>query len=288
MTRRDRTITSLLVLALLVFGMASLVPPVVDVSNVTPSASAPGSGRSPDQSAGPSESLDPAAVYREGVLGHPASITPLTARTQADRDIVALVFRGLVRLGPDGTLLPDLASSWTVDGARKHYTFTIRADAVWQDGQPVTATDVAFTVGRLNDPAYAGPLAGSWSEVTAVVVDRLTVRLDLATPLGGFLQAATLPLLPEHLLGRLPVARLADSSFSRQPVGNGPYRLVSLDDAHAVLDAVPAVVSSSFRPSPSPSPSSSPAEPLPQAMPDLLRAAMDVVEGNLAARAGSR
>ena len=39
--------------------------------------------------------------YREGVLGHPESISPLTARSQADRDLVALLFAGLVRNGPE-------------------------------------------------------------------------------------------------------------------------------------------------------------------------------------------
>ena len=47
--------------------------------------------------------------------GRPVSISPLTARTQADRDLVALIFSGLVRNGPGGTLVPDLARSWSVD-----------------------------------------------------------------------------------------------------------------------------------------------------------------------------
>ena len=44
--------------------------------------------------------------YREGVLGHPESISPLTARSQADRDLVALLFAGLVRNGPNGSVVP--------------------------------------------------------------------------------------------------------------------------------------------------------------------------------------
>src|SRR6185369_16932673 len=77
--------------------------------------------------------------YREGVLGRAVSVNPLGARTQADRDLVALVFEGLVARGPDGTLVPGLASRWTEDPAGKSWTFTLRPDAKWQDGEPVTA-----------------------------------------------------------------------------------------------------------------------------------------------------
>src|SRR3954447_23972866 len=135
----------------------------------------------------------PVAVtpYREGVLGRPVAVNPLAARTQADRDLVALVFSGLVARGPDGALVPDLASRWTADPSGKSWTFNLRPDARWQDGEPVTADDVAYTVGVLRDPAYTGPGAGSWREVTATALDARTVRLDLETPLGGFLELAT-------------------------------------------------------------------------------------------------
>ena len=67
--------------------------------------------------------------YREGVLGHPISVSPFSARTQADRDLVSLVFSGLVRNGPSGTLVPDLAERWTVDPSGVVWTFQLRDDA---------------------------------------------------------------------------------------------------------------------------------------------------------------
>ena len=66
-----------------------------------------------------------ARPYREGVLGHPVSVSPLTAKTQADRDLVALVFSGLVRNGPNGTLVPDLADHWSVDDTGSVWTFQL-------------------------------------------------------------------------------------------------------------------------------------------------------------------
>ena len=145
-----------------------------------------------------------ARPYREGVLGRPVSVSPLSARTQADRDLVALVYSGLVRNGPSGSLVPDLAERWTVDPTGAVWTFQLRDDARWHDGEPVTAEDVAFTIRVLQDPDYRGPGAGSWNEVTVATDGLRTVVFTLATPLGGFLQAATQPIAPAHLLAGDP------------------------------------------------------------------------------------
>ena len=170
-----------------------------------------------------------------------ASVSPLTARTQADRDLVALVFSGLVRNGPNGTIVPDLAASWTVDATGKTWTFDLRPDARWHDGEPVTADDVVYTIQTLQDPAYKGPASTSWSEVSVEALSPLEVTFTLTTPLGGFLQAATQPIAPAHLLGQVPVDLLPDHPFGRQPVGSGPFALVSLDDTHAELAPAEAV-----------------------------------------------
>jgi peptide/nickel transport system substrate-binding protein len=173
--------------------------------------------------------------YREGVVGHPISVSPLTARTQADRDLVALVFSGLVRNGPAGTLLPDLAESWTVDRTGATWTFELRDDARWQDGEPVTAKDVDFTIRTLQDPDYTGPSAGSWKDATVETFGTHTVAITLANPLGGFLQAATQPIAPAHLLADVPVTALAEDPFGQHPVGSGPFALVRLDAESAEL-----------------------------------------------------
>jgi len=190
----------------------------------------------------PTASPDPYVTrpYREGVLGRPVSISPLTARTQPDRDLVALIFGGLVKNGPSGTLLPDLAESWTSDPTGAAWTFELREDARWHDGAPVTAEDVAFTIRTLQDPDYKGPAAGSWNDATVEVIDSGTVTITLANPLGGFLQAATQPIAPAHLLAGVPVGELADDPFGQQPIGAGPFALVRLDADSAEL--VPAAI----------------------------------------------
>ena len=225
MTRTDTFVVgTLVVLLALVAGLVGV--PALEATAALPS-------RTPTAAA-------PSAPFREGVVGRPVSISPFTAHSQADRDLVALIFSGLVRTGPDGTLVPDLAESWSMDPAGKVWTFQLRADATWQDGEPVTADDVAFTIHTLQDPAYVGPAAGSWSEVTVRAVGTRTVTFTLMTPLGGFLQAATQPIAPAHILQDVPVEALADDPFGTQPVGSGPFALTELTDTHATLVPVTA------------------------------------------------
>jgi len=185
--------------------------------------------------ASPSGSLPPSHIYVEGVVGSAVAVGPFSAQTAAEREITALLFRGLVRLGPDDTLIGDLASSWDVDPTGSTWTFHLRPGQLWQDGVPITSDDVAFTLGALSDPHYAGPGATSWREVTATADDPYTVTLTLATPLGGFLQAATQPIAPAHLLGPIAPANLSADAFGRHPVGSGAFRLAALDDRHALL-----------------------------------------------------
>jgi ABC-type transport system substrate-binding protein len=226
MNRGDKTVIAGFFLALALIGGAMLLP-----------ASSPGVGRATATAA-------TSTPYREGVIGRPSSINPLTPRSQADQDLVALLFRGLVRAGPDGSMLPDLAESWTVGDDGRTYTFKLSGDAFWEDGAPVTADDAVFTIRMLQDPKYDGPYGSSWQGIHAAAVDSTTVRFTMVLPIAGFLRQAALPLLPQHLLANVSAAELADSSFSLRPVGDGPYRIATVDYSHAVLVRVPSVVPS--------------------------------------------
>jgi peptide/nickel transport system substrate-binding protein len=191
--------------------------------------------------------------YVEGVLGSPTSVSPLTARTQADRDLVALVFAGLVRNGPNGTVVPDLAERWSVDAKGKTWTLDLRADATWQDGVPVTSDDVVFTIRTLQDPQYSGPSASSWNDVEVMAHGPHRVTFTLSTPLGGFLQALTQPIAPAHLLADVPVADLPVDPFGQSPIGAGPFSLTELTDTSATLVPVGAIPAPGSDVSPSPS-----------------------------------
>ena len=117
---------------------------------------------------------------------------------------MALLFRGLVRLGPDSTVTGDLASRWDVDQSGRTWTFHLRPDQFWEDGEPITAEDVAFTVDVLSDPALHGSGGESWQDVSATVARSTDGPAASITPLGGFLQAATQPIAPGAPAGGRP------------------------------------------------------------------------------------
>ena len=226
-------------------GTPGLAPPSFALNAGLGASGAPTASAVSPLSA-PTDSLPPIGpTIREGILSRPSSINPLTSRTQADRDLVALIYSGLAKLGPGSTVVPDLAKSWTTDRTGAIWTVRMRPDATWQDGAPVTAADVVFTVKLLQDPKYNGPSASSWSEVKVTALNDHTVRFVLRTPLAGFVYALRQPLLPEHLLRGVAVTGLADSPFSMAPVGSGPYRLVQVDEVMALLEPTAAVGGSS-------------------------------------------
>lgn len=221
MKLRDRALVGILSVALVALSIAALAPSL--------------------QSSGSEVEPTPGVVntrhYVEGVIGRATNVSPFGARSSADRALVALLFRGLVRLGPGSSITGDLASSWAVDDAGRTWTFHLRPNQAWEDGEPITADDVAFTVGILSDPAYTGPGGESWRDVSATAIDRLTVRLQLTTPLGGFLQAATQPIAPAHLLAGVPPSQIADDPFGQKPVGSGPFHVVFMLTGRAMLAA---------------------------------------------------
>jgi ABC-type transport system substrate-binding protein len=238
MNRRDRLAAVALFVALAIVGAVLVIP---------------------GPSSAPSQTPHPSAVnllYREGVVSHPSSVNPITPRSQADQDLVALLFRGLVKAGPNGTVVSDLAT-WTSSDDGRSYTFTMREDAYWEDGQPVTSADVVFTVGLVQDPTYSGPLGASWQGVHASADGPSVVHFTMTLPIAGFLRQAELPILPSHLLKGTAVAKLADSDYSARPVGDGLFRIVELDNAHALLERVATVNETPIR-TPTPVPSASP------------------------------
>ncbi len=180
-------------------------------------------------------------VYVEGVVGHPTYLNPLLSPTNdADGDVVALVFSGLTRLASDGSVIPDLAESWTVSPDGKVYTFRLR-DAVWQDGQPVTADDVVFTINQIQSPTFPGTpeLARLWQSVTVARVDATTVTFTLAEPYAPFLEYTTQGLLPAHALRGVSGRALREAPFNAHPIGSGPFQVKAASLSEVALVANP-------------------------------------------------
>ena len=180
---------------------------------------------------------DPAygGTYVEGVAGVPQYLNPVIAATDVDQDVARLAFSGLTRYDQAGAIVPDLASNFHTESDGRIWTFDIRDDAKWHDGQPVTADDVVFTVKLLQDRGYVGPYSDAFRGVTVDRVSPLTVRFTLPDVYGPFADSTTVPLLPSHLLGNVPYAELARQPFNASPIGTGPFRVTEVDARQVVL-----------------------------------------------------
>ncbi|MEP7217026.1 MAG: ABC transporter substrate-binding protein, partial [Anaerolineaceae bacterium] len=180
-------------------------------------------------------------VYSEAVTGTWQRLNPLFAGTnEVDADLSQLVFSGLIRLGPDGRLQQDLAALPELSDEGRTYTFKLKKNLLWTDGQPLTSSDVVFTFRRLAAPDFRGDqsLAEGWLGVELSAPDSSTVVIRLKQASAPFLaRNATLGILPEHLLGGLSAAELFDAPFNAQPVGSGPFKVASLDSREAKLVA---------------------------------------------------
>jgi peptide/nickel transport system substrate-binding protein len=172
--------------------------------------------------------------YVEGVTRAPERINPLYAASNpVDGDLAALVFSGLVRLGPDGMPRPDLAERWEITGNGTRYVFYLRRGVGWQDNpnNRVDADDVLFTFDAISDPGFKGDpaLARIMDGVVVTARDPYTVEFRLEQAYAPFLAYLTVGILPEHLLAELDSNELYNAEFNARPIGTGPYSLTGRD-----------------------------------------------------------
>lgn len=166
----------------------------------------------------------------EGIVGSPRFANPVLALpgSNADRDLVALIYSGLLKSTPKGELIPDLAESWEVSEDGLKYTFILKDEIYFHDGKPVTTADVEFTVLKIQEPSLRSPRRANWEGVKTEVKDSKTISFILSQPYAMFLDNATLGILPKHLWNNLSQEQFSFSLLNIEPVGSGPYKIKSL------------------------------------------------------------
>jgi peptide/nickel transport system substrate-binding protein len=169
----------------------------------------------------------PGGSLAEGIVGTPRFINPVLALSDADKDLVSLVYSGLMRKTPDGTLIPDLAEKYEMSPDGLNYTFTLKNNIYFHDGKPVTADDVVFTINEAEDPVIKSPLAGNWDGISVEKIDDKTIKFTLKQPYASFLENTTLGIMPEHLWSGSPI-ELNNANIN--PVGSGPYQVSKVSE----------------------------------------------------------
>ena len=166
-------------------------------------------------------------VYTEALIGSMSRFNPLLDRNNAaDRDVDKLLFSGLIRFDSRGMPLPDLAEAWGTSQDGTIYNFSIRPDALWHDGTPVTTDDVIFTIDLIKSDtsSYPQDVKGLWHEVEIKRLDDKTLQFRISEPFVPFLDYLTFGVLPKHLLGSIPADQIPNAEFNINPIGSGPYQ----------------------------------------------------------------
>jgi oligopeptide transport system substrate-binding protein len=212
---------------------ASLLITVVAVASTSCESHAPGNKQGSDSAP---------LVLRRGLGGQPGSLDPQRAEDAFSFDVLRDLYEGLTTSSPSGEVLPAVAESWSVDEVGTHYSFKLRRDARWSNGDPVLAQHFVTALRRAVDPATASggaDLLRAIQNAPAILkgempADKLAVRaaddhlleITLSQPVAYFPDILTntiaSPVHDSSLVGA--------GGFSKggATVSNGPYSLAEV------------------------------------------------------------
>lgn len=168
-------------------------------------------------------------IYTENLTGKPQFINPLySSINTADSDIASLIYSGLLKKDANSQLVPDLAENFKISKDELVYTFNLKKDVRWHDGEHFNSDDVIFTYQAIGNNEYKSPLKISFDGVRIQKIDEYSVEFSLNEPYAAFLELLTTGIMPAHLWQQIPpnAAHLADSNL--KPIGTGPYKFKSL------------------------------------------------------------
>jgi oligopeptide transport system substrate-binding protein len=181
-----------------------------------------------------------------GPVQGPETLDPAQVRDLSAVTLLRQIYRGLIFYDDDLNPVPELAESYELSADGLTYTFVLRAGASFQDGSPITANDVAFSLSRAVNPdtvegdtsLLAGPTFLSdivgFADVINGQADTLSgieiksdseLSIMLTAPSATFL--TRLAAVPAAIVSRAQVE--ADSTWWARPIGSGPYRVDKWD-----------------------------------------------------------
>ena len=147
-------------------------------------------------------------------------------------EINLLLFDGLMGHDENNQVVPALAESYELDEDTNTYTFKLREDVKWHDGEPFTAEDVKFTIEAIMDPENESEIFSNYEDVEEITTDGdYQISFKLKDPNYAFLEYMTIGILPKHLLeGK----SMQEDEYFRAPVGTGPYKFESWDEGQSI------------------------------------------------------
>ncbi len=167
----------------------------------------------------------------------PNDAATLDPQLQWDTDSYGVyrnIFDNLVTRDGTGTIVPQIATAWrNIDDT--HVVFDLRSDVTFQDGTPLTADDVVFSIKRITNPALNSAQLSQFDQIIDATAESPTrVLLTTKAPYPVLLaQLVKLSIVPKAY-----VERVGNQEFNVRPIGSGPYRVREWQKGvQVVLDA---------------------------------------------------
>ena len=183
-------------------------------------------------------------------IGEPLTFNLALANDSSSVDVLESLFEGLTEVSwLTGRVEPSLARSWEHSADGLTWTFQLRQDVRWHDGEPFTADDVVFTFNRIiynedigtSDRAQFNfrifdAASGTWREepMTVRKVNDHAVQFHLPTPFAPFLRFMGTAIYPEHILEPHVAAGAFDTVWDintdpAEIIGTGPFTITSYE-----------------------------------------------------------
>ncbi len=184
-------------------------------------------------------------------ISDPKSFNAVIAKETSTTGITGYMFEGLTTVdGVTTEVEPSLAESWEVAEDKKTWTFHLRRDVEWFDGEPLTADDVVFTFNSLiyneDIPTSARDILNIEGEFFKVEkVDDYTVRITTPKPFAPFLRSIGTEIMPQHVLEKSVEEGRFNSTWGidtppSQIIGTGPFKLKEFKPGqHVILERNP-------------------------------------------------
>lgn len=188
----------------------------------------------PALSGGPAASAaaDDPVIFTVALQNEVDSFNPFLGIEAASFEMWALTYDYLITYSmEDMSPQPGVATEWETSEDGLTWTFTLRDDVTWSDGEKLTANDVAYTYGRILD---GGPESATWGSYlsgveSATATDDTTLVLALEKP-NAVLPLLPIPIIPEHIWKDVDEKQVktypAEPVDGEPVVGSGPFRLV--------------------------------------------------------------
>lgn len=179
---------------------------------------------------------DPEGKLILALSGEPTFLNPILYTDSESGAVVDLIFNGLVKANESLEIIPDLAKKWTVSDDGTLWTFYLKQNVKFHDGQPFTVDDVLFTFDKIMDASTNTVRRSLFiingKPIKFTKLDNYTFQAKLPEPFAPFLISMTMGILPKHMLEGKNINK---ADFNHKPVGTGPFKFVRYKTADHVL-----------------------------------------------------